>query len=267
MAGRFLLLRQHDAAVAGKPGTELHNGVDPEQFAGARAPGRSQRYNGRLAARLLFPLLVCAVAESQTKEVPWTQWGGPNRNFETEASGLAEKWPVGGPHTLWKRALGEGYSSILVENGVLYTMYGRPGEEVALGANAATGKTIWERSNPVRFRNESSGMGNGPHATPLLVGDRLFTVGVMGRLECLDKNTGKLLWTQALYEQQGGSPLVYGYASSPLAYRDMVLLLLAGRAGQWPPFARLMGRWSGRKMTPETLTLRLCSSMWTVSIR
>jgi hypothetical protein len=57
---------------------------------------------------------------------------------------------------LWKRALGEGYSSILVESGVLYTMYGRPGEEVTLAAKAATGQTIWERANPVRFHNVSS---------------------------------------------------------------------------------------------------------------
>jgi len=71
-------------------------------------------------------------------------------------------------------------------------------------------------------------MGNGPHATPLLVGERLFTVGVTGRLECLDKKTGKLLWTQALWEQQGGSKLTYGYASSPLAYRDVVLLPVGG---------------------------------------
>ena len=31
---------------------------------------------------------------------------------------------------VWKRPLGEGYSSPAVENGVLYTMYGKPREEV-----------------------------------------------------------------------------------------------------------------------------------------
>jgi hypothetical protein len=75
---------------------------------------------------------------------------------------------------LWKRALGEGYSSILVENGVLYTMYGRPGEEVTLAAGAATGKTIWERANPVQFHNDAADRGNGPHATPLIVGGSLW---------------------------------------------------------------------------------------------
>src|SRR5258708_6091590 len=28
--------------------------------------------------------------------VPWTQWGGPTRNFQTEAAGLKEQWPASG---------------------------------------------------------------------------------------------------------------------------------------------------------------------------
>ena len=43
-------------------------------------------------------------------------------------------------------------------------------------------------------------MGNGPYSTPLIVGDRLFTTGVAGRLQCLDKKTGKVLWTQQLWD-------------------------------------------------------------------
>ena len=77
---------------------------------------------------------------------PWTQWGGPNRNFQTEASGLKDTWPASGPRVVWKRPLGEGYSSPVVENGVLYTMYGKRGEEFVLAANAETGETLWEQS-------------------------------------------------------------------------------------------------------------------------
>ena len=34
-------------------------------------------------------------------------------------------WPSSGPRVVWTRPLGEGYSAPVVENGVLYTMYGR----------------------------------------------------------------------------------------------------------------------------------------------
>lgn len=114
----------------------------------------------------------------------WTQWGGPHRNFHTEASGLKDTWPAGGPRVVWKRPLGEGYSSVAVENDILYTMYGRPGEEVVIAANAQTGTTLWEHATPMKFRSDAGAdMGNGPYATPLIVGNRLFTTGVAGRLQ------------------------------------------------------------------------------------
>ena len=71
-------------------------------------------------------------------------------------------------------------------------------------------------------------MGNGPYSTPLIVGDRLFTTGVAGRLQCLDKKTGKLLWTQELWTDHRGSRLMYGYASSPIAFRETVIVPVGG---------------------------------------
>src|SRR2546425_3056409 len=165
-----------------------------------------------------------AVAQSGARSVPWTQWGGPNRNFQTEARGLKETWPAAGPKVIWERPLGEGYSSPAVENGVLYTMYGKQREEVVLAADAGTGKTLWERANPMTFRSDAPEMGNGPYSTPLLVDDRLFTTGVAGLLQCLDKKTGKVLWTQQLWGDHQGTRLMYGYASSPLAFRETVVV-------------------------------------------
>lgn len=170
-----------------------------------------------------------ALAQNRSKGVPWTQWGGPHRNFHTEATGLKDTWPAAGPRVVWKRTLGEGYSSTPVENGVLYTMYGKPREEVVIAAEAESGKTLWEHATPMTFQSDAPEMGNGPYATPLIAGSRLFTTGVAGRLQCLDKKTGKLLWTQELWSGHGGSRLMYGYASSPIAFRDMVIVPVGGR--------------------------------------
>src|SRR5216683_8076524 len=87
-----------------------------------------------------------AAMAAKPESVPWTQWGGPHRNFTTEASGLKSSWPASGPKVLWKRPLGEGYSSPSVEAGVLYTMYGRTGQEIVTGLDADTGKTLWEHA-------------------------------------------------------------------------------------------------------------------------
>jgi outer membrane protein assembly factor BamB len=164
-----------------------------------------------------------------TQSVPWTQWGGPHRNFQTEASGIKDVWPAAGPRVVWKRPLGEGYSAPAVENAVLYTMYGKPREEVVMAANAETGATLWEQSAPMTFQSDAAGeQGNGPYSAPLVVGDRLFTAGVAGRLQCLDKKSGKVLWTQELWSSHNGSRLMYGYASSPIAFRQTVIVPVGG---------------------------------------
>ena len=174
--------------------------------------------------------------------VPWTQWGGPNRNFQTEATGLKDVWPAAGPRVVWKRPLGEGYSSPAVENGVLYTMYGKPRQEVVLAADAETGKTLWEHTTPMTFQSDATELGNGPYSTPLIVGDRLFTTGVAGRLQCLDKKTGKLLWTQELWSEHGGSRMMYGYAASPIAFRDTIVVPVGGRGKAVMAFQQADGK-------------------------
>ena len=170
-----------------------------------------------------------AAAAPAPQSVPWLQWGGPHRNFTTEAGGLKSSWPATGPKVLWKRPLGEGFSSPSVEGGSLYTMYGRPGQEIVAALDSASGKTLWEHTTPVTFRSDFPEMGSGPYSTPLVAGERLFTTGVTGRLQCLDKKTGKLLWTQMLWADHGGTHLMYGYAASPLAFRDLVILPVGGK--------------------------------------
>jgi outer membrane protein assembly factor BamB len=183
-----------------------------------------------------------AAPKAASPGVPWTQWGGPHRNFKTEAAGIKDVWPATGPRVVWKRALGEGYSSPAVENGVLYTMYGKPKLEVVLAADAETGKTLWEQPNPMTFQSDAPELGNGPYSTPLIVGDRLFTTGVAGRLQCLDKKTGKLLWTQELWSDHGGSRMMYGYASSPIAFRDTIVVPVGGRGKAMMAFQQADGK-------------------------
>jgi outer membrane protein assembly factor BamB len=194
------------------------------------------------------PLVQRALSSPQAAPTPtqWTHWGGPHWNFQTEAAGLKDTWPAAGPRVIWKRPLGEGYSSTVVENGVLYTIYGRSRQEVVLAANAETGATLWEYTTPMTFDSDAPEMGNGPYSTPLIAGDRIFTTGVAGRLQSLDKKTGKHVWTQQLWADHKGSPLMYGYASSPLAFRDMVIVPVGGAGKAVMAFRQADGKvvWS-----------------------
>jgi outer membrane protein assembly factor BamB len=173
-------------------------------------------------------LLVLAFAAIATAD--WTQWGGPNRNFQVDAPELSSTWPAGGPKRLWSRPLGDGYSAVLAAGTRLYTMYRRGHDDVVIALEAATGNPVWEFAIPARHA-PGMGMehGPGPHSTPLLAGGRLFAISVMGHLHALDAKTGKLLWAHDLWNEFGGTRLDRGYASSPIAYRDTVIAMVGGK--------------------------------------
>ena len=179
----------------------------------------------RYAFIALLTIVVSIQAFAQSE---WPQWGGPQRNFITTSKRLAAKWPAEGPKKLWTRPLGEGHSSILVDRNMLYTMYSSGEEEVVIALAADTGKTIWEHkySAPTTGMNYKEGFG--PHATPSLVGNRIFTVGALGKLHALDKQTGKVIWSHDLWTEYNGRKMDRGYSCSPLAYKNTIILTLGG---------------------------------------
>jgi len=183
-----------------------------------------------------------AAVGAQRPQDRWPQWGGPDRNFTvTNGPALKSQWPAAGPKVLWKRPLGDGYSSPSVDGGTIYTMYRSAGGETTIAADAATGKTLWEQTSPQGFRSEAPDMGHGPYATPLVAADRIFTAGVTGRIECRSRKNGALLWKHELWNEERGTRLAYGYASSPIAFRDTVIVPCGGKGKSLMAFRQADG--------------------------
>jgi outer membrane protein assembly factor BamB len=175
--------------------------------------------------------LAVAVSVSLAASLPeWPQFGGPHRNFTADSKGLAASWPATGPKKIWQRALGEGYSGIAVDNGTLYTMYRKGDHEVAVALDAATGKTLWEYSYAAAFiPGLAMENGSGPHSTPLILGDRVYTVGILAKMIAFDKKSGKPLWSKDLYKDFPGATMMErGYSGSPLAYNNTIILTIGG---------------------------------------
>ena len=66
--------------------------------------------------------------------------------------------------------------------------------------------------------------GTGPASTPLIVGDALFAVGPTGIFHSLNKKTGKVVWQHKFITDLQGYVRQRGYAVSPLAYKNTVIL-------------------------------------------
>ncbi len=168
--------------------------------------------------------LLCVPAFAQ-----WTQWGGANQDFKAAAKGLSSQWPEGGPKKLWNRPLGEGYSAILVDEDRLYTMYRADEKEIVVALNPTSGDTVWEfkyDSKPADGHVHE--FGDGPRSTPLILGDRLYTIGVSGKMHALSKIDGKPIWSKDLWDEFKGNKLNHGYSSSPMAYKDSIIVLVGG---------------------------------------
>ena len=196
----------------------------------------------------LLGLLLSMTGTALAQSSDWAQWGGPQRNFISDAKGLATTWPATGPQRLWQRALGEGYSAIAVERGMLFTMYRKDENEIVVALDAATGKTFWEFSYAAPFSSQyDMTNGPGPHATPLVSGDLVFTAGATGKLHCLDKKTGKLVWSHDLLKEFQGTLRVNGYSCSPVAYKDKIVMMVGGPSSSLVAFNRKDGSVAWKK--------------------
>jgi outer membrane protein assembly factor BamB len=163
------------------------------------------------------------------QSLDWHQWGGANRNFISTAKGLATSWSPTGPRKLWQRELGDGYSAIAATGGKLFTMYRKGEQETVIAIDAANGKTLWEYGYAAPFAKEyDMSHGEGPHATPLVIGNTVFTAGATGKLHCLNKQTGKPVWSHDLIKEFNGTTRVNGYSCSPLAYKNTVIMQVGG---------------------------------------
>jgi outer membrane protein assembly factor BamB len=129
-----------------------------------------------------------------------------------------------------------------VDGGTLYTMYRAGSDEIVVAADAATGKTIWEYRYDARFR-PGMGMenGSGPHATPLVTENGVYAIGILGNLLCLDKKTGKLVWSHDLYKEFHGTYFDRGYAPSPVGYKNTVIMKVGGEGHSFMAFDQRSG--------------------------
>ena len=207
----------------------------------------------------IVTLLLFANVAALAQSSGWPQWGGPRRNFMVDAKGLAAVWPDNGPKRLWTRELGEGHSSIIADGSRLFTMYSRGDQEFVIALDAANGKTIWEKSNTAPTAGLALENGNGPHATPALVGDLLFTVGLVGKMQALDKQSGNVVWSHDLYKEYGGTKMGRGYSCSPLAWKNTIIVTVGGAGQALMAFDQKTGAvvWKKQdfKLSPSTPTI------------
>jgi outer membrane protein assembly factor BamB len=157
------------------------------------------------------------------------QFYGPKRNATLEEPRLETDWVAHPPKLLWKQTVGAGWSGFAVKEGLAITQEQREGSEYVVCYDVLNGATVWVHADDVRYENPLAG--EGPRATPTIDGERVYTFGATGTLNCLELRSGKVVWTKdAAKENEAGVPS-WGFASSPLVVDGAVVVSVGGKNG------------------------------------
>ena len=202
-------------------------------------------------------LFVCALLSSASVALAqdWSQWRGPARDGVISAAVIPKQWPAAVKRG-WSVEIGEGYSSPVAANGRAFVHSRRDPEEIVTAIDLASGKVVWQQKYQSEFKKNqyATQMAKGPNSTPLVVGSRLFTLGVTGILTAWNIADGTIAWRNDYSPSIDTSKLFCGTAMSPMLEGGSLIVQVGsdvhgGRVLALDP-ATGKERWSSKGLGP-----------------
>jgi len=175
----------------------------------------------RAITHLSTAFVIAFILEAASLAGDWAQFRGENAAGVVGTSGEV-RYPVrlSSPSSLlWKVALPPGISSPCVLGDRIYLTALKDSALVTLALERETGKLVWEKPAPAERIEEVHQIGSPATPTPCSDGRRVYVFFGSCGLLCYDLK-GELAWSLPL----GPFKNNYGQASSPVLWRDRVIL-------------------------------------------
>jgi outer membrane protein assembly factor BamB len=203
-----------------------------------------------------------------TSETPgdFPQFLGPARTGIVEGIDFDPEWNHQPPELLWRKPIGAGWSGFATRNGFAVTMQQVGETERVTCLRVDDGAPVWEFSLRRRYDDPLGGIG--PRSTPTIDGGRVYALGALGTLVCLDGTNGELIWQADLLELAGisvierkngrgeriqveQSSVAWGRSASPLVDATRVIVPCGGNIGL-VAFDKFTGSvlWTGGEQPP-----------------
>lgn len=196
----------------------------------------------------LLPIEVTTeIAPLKASESSFTQFLGPNRDLNIPWLEISDDAQAIDCPVVWRRSVGAGWSGFTAVDGLAFTMEQHGKREVVAAYRVTDGKRVWVHE-AVRRHFHPAG-GTGPRSTPTFHENRLYTLGGVGNLLCLEANTGRVLWEHDLTREFDipvvvsnpdsedrqdieESNVLWGRAAAPLIVDDLVVVPVGGATNQ-----------------------------------
>jgi outer membrane protein assembly factor BamB len=135
---------------------------------------------------------------------------------------------------VWQKAIGTGYSAPAIAAGRLYH-FARFGNADRLTCfDAQTGAELWKCEHPTEYE-DMLGYNNGPRATPVVDGDRVYTYSAEGLLQCVRVSDGQPAWRVDTFRDFHVVKNFFGVGSTPLVWGELLIVNVGGSPEGSPP--------------------------------
>lgn len=164
-------------------------------------------------------------AAGQGSGEDWPRWRGPRGDGKWITESLPDTWPTDGLRPRWSQPVGGGFGGVSAVGGRVFVMdrQTEPKEvERVLCIAAASGERLWTHSYPVVYGDLD--YGSGPRATPTVHDGRVYTLGAVGDVFCLDVSTGSMLWHRQYPLDPDAKLPMWGLAASPVIDGNRVII-------------------------------------------
>jgi outer membrane protein assembly factor BamB len=158
----------------------------------------------------------------------WPQFRGPGRDNISRETGLARKWPAGGPKVLWSVPVAQGYAGAAIVSGRVYHHdYDEAKNEWVVNCrNLSDGKLLWQFREAREIRPNHAIT----RTVPAVDGRFVFSLDPKAVLHCFDVKTGKQLWRKSLVTAYQATIPAWYNGQCPLLEDDRIVIATGGAA-------------------------------------
>jgi outer membrane protein assembly factor BamB len=220
-------------------------------------------------ATLFAALFLSLVLAHAAAADDWPQWLGPHRDSVWPETGIVDHLPPEGPKVLWRIPVAAGYAGpAVVGNRVFVTDYltkddvkktnkGGPtdfkraalaGAERILCFSADKGELLWKHEYDCPYKISYPG---GPRCAPTVHAGKVYTLGAMGNLLCLDAESGSVVWSKDFPKDFGAKVPLFGFCGHPLIDGKKLFCIVGGEGTTAMAFDKDTGKELWRSLSSD----------------